>query len=81
VWSVEVATADGVPVEGATLELESWMPDDDRPIQPQPRVSADLGAGQYRVAGLRFDRRGWWNVRLRIEGDSGTDSLAFNLVR
>jgi YtkA-like protein len=81
VWNVEVASADGVPVEGAILALESWMPDHDRPIRPQPRVSGDLGVGRYRVAGLRFERRGWWNVRLRIDGRAGTDSLAFNLVR
>ena len=81
VWNVEVATTDGIPVEGAALALASWMPDHAGPIRPQPRVSGDLGAGRYRIAGLRFDRRGWWNVRLRIEGGSGTDSLAFNLVR
>jgi len=37
----------------------------------------DRALGHYRVDGLRFDRRGWWNVRLNIAVPGGTDSLAF----
>lgn len=80
-WVVEVRTATGLPVEHATLALESWMPDDDAVRASRAHVAADLGAGRYRIDGLRFDRRGWWNVRLQVVGSSGTDSLAFNLVR
>lgn len=80
VWTLVVRTAAGAPVEGAALALESWMPDDDRVAATRPRATAYLGHGRYRIEGLRFDRRGWWNVRLRISAASGTDSLAFNLI-
>ena len=80
-WTVEVRTASGAAVEDATLALESWTPDDDRVPATRPRVTAHLGAGRYRVDGLRFEQRGWWNVRLQITAPGGTDSLAFNLVR
>jgi len=79
-WTVEVRTAAGTPVEGAVLELESWMPDSEGVSAPRPRVTANEGAGRYRIDGLRFDRRGWWNVKLRISAPAGTDSLAFNLI-
>jgi hypothetical protein len=79
-WIVEVRTASGAPVEGAALALESWMPDDSSAGTTPPRLTQELGSGRYRVEGLRFDRRGWWNVRLRISAASVTDSLAFNLV-
>lgn len=80
VWTVEIRTAAGLPVEGASLALESWMPDDESVSVTRPRTTAELGGGRYRVAGLRFGGRGWWNVRLRVSGAGVTDSLAFNLV-
>ena len=56
------------------------MPDDPAGVT-HPRVTGYLGQGRYRVEGLRFDRRGWWNVKLQIASGSGTDSLAFNVIR
>lgn len=78
-WTVEVRTAAGALVSGAALELERWMPDEPRVRVERPRATVDP-SGRYRIEGLRFDRRGWWNVRLRISAPVGTDSLAFNLV-
>jgi hypothetical protein len=79
-WTLEVRTASGTPVPGASLALESAMPDDGRVAATHPRVT-ELAGGQYRVDGLRLDRSGWWNVKLAISAATGSDSLAFNLVR
>ncbi|HUQ83949.1 MAG TPA: FixH family protein [Gemmatimonadaceae bacterium] len=80
-WVIEVQTATGRPVENAALSVESWMPDNDAVRATHPRVTGYFGAGRYHVEGLRFDHRGWWNVRLQVVGAAGTDSLAFNIVR
>jgi hypothetical protein len=77
--TVEIRTAANAPVEGALLALESWMPDDETMRVAHPRGIAELGRGVYRVDGLRFDSRGWWNLRLRISAAGVTDSLAFNV--
>jgi hypothetical protein len=79
-WTIEIQTASGTRVPNASLALESWMPDEERFVAVHPRVS-ELAEGRYRVDGLRLDRPGWWNVKLAISAASGTDSLAFNLVR
>jgi len=79
-WTIEIQTASGTRISRASLALESWMPDDERVATTHPRVT-ELAEGRYRVDGLRLDRPGWWNVRLAISAASGTDSLAFNLVR
>jgi hypothetical protein len=79
-WTIEIQTASGTHAPNASLALESWMPDDERVVAMHPRVT-ELGDGRYRVDGLRFDRHGWWNVKLAISAAAGTDSLAFNLVR
>ncbi|HJQ54630.1 MAG TPA: FixH family protein [Gemmatimonadaceae bacterium] len=78
-WMVEVRAFSGMPVGGATLTLKCWMPDDPEAGTSLPKVT-EIGGGRYRVEGMRFDRRGWWNLKLRISGAAGTDSLAFNLV-
>ena len=79
-WTIEIQTASGMRVPNASLTLESWMPDDARIVAGHPRVS-ELAEGRYRVDGLRLDRPGWWNIKLAISAASGTDSLAFNVVR
>ncbi|HEU4700046.1 MAG TPA: FixH family protein [Gemmatimonadales bacterium] len=80
-WTLELRDAQGRPVEGAALALESWMPEEERVAAAQPRVAAELGGGRYRVEGLDFERGGWWNVKLAIAAPAaGRDSLAFNLV-
>jgi hypothetical protein len=81
VWVVEIRTMRDAPVEGATLAVESWMPDDARSRATTARVTTYLGEGRYRVEGLRLDGRGWRNVRLGVVAPNGTDSLAFNLIR
>jgi hypothetical protein len=78
--TVEVRTAADAPVEGASLALETWRPDDENVRIQRPRAIAELGRGFYRVEGLRFDSRGWWNLRLQISAAGLTDSLAFNVV-
>ena len=78
-WTLSVTTATGTPVEHASLSFVSWMPDANI-TGPRPRVTRELGGGRYQVDGLRFDRAGWWNVRLRISSAVTIDSLAFNLV-
>ena len=79
-WTIEIRTLADAPVEGASLALESWMPDDETVSAVRPRAIAELGGGFYRVEGLRFDSHGWWNLRLQISAAGMTDSLAFNMI-
>ena len=74
-----IRNAAGISQEHASLLVESWMPDDSA-SGSRSYATRELGAGRYRVEGLRFDRQGWWNVRLRVAAAGATDSLAFNLV-
>ena len=78
--TVAIRTAADSPVEGAVLALESWMPDDETVRVARSAAIQEVGGGLYRVEGLRFASRGWWNLRLRISRAGLTDSLAFNVV-
>lgn len=79
-WTVHVRTADGAVVDGAALALEGWMPDDSSVVPVRGDVVA-RGGGEYRIAAMRLERAGWWNVRVQVASASGIDSLAFNFVR
>jgi hypothetical protein len=78
--TVEIRTVADAPVEGALLELESRMPDDESVSVARSPAIQEIGGGLYRVEGLRFHSRGWWNLKLQISTRGMTDSLAFNLV-
>jgi hypothetical protein len=80
-WMVEIRTADGAMVDGAAIELEGWMPDDSTVTSVRAAKVASRGHGEYRVASMKLERTGWWNVRAKITSERGIDSLAFNLVR
>jgi hypothetical protein len=79
-WMLELRTADGRSVEDAVLRIESRMPESGVQAPVRPRIHRDLGEGFYLVGDIRFDRMGWWNLKVDISGRAGTDSLAFNLI-
>ncbi|HET7189579.1 MAG TPA: FixH family protein [Gemmatimonadaceae bacterium] len=67
-------------VSHATVSAEAWMPETGQRSAVRPTVTY-VGGGDYRIDDLRFDRAGWWNVALVIDGRAGTDSVAFNVIR
>ncbi len=78
-WTVRLETLAGESVSAARVEVDAYMPESAERLQPSP-VARYLGAGQYKIEGLRFSKRGWWNVGLAVHYSGGTDSLAFNLI-
>jgi hypothetical protein len=80
-WAVQVRTAAGVPVDGAVLSLEASMPGDATVSPVFPTTVEERDSGEYTVDGMQLERQGWWNIRVTVSSASGTDSLAFNLIR
>jgi hypothetical protein len=76
---VELRTASGAPVEGALLRIDGGMPQHGHGLPTAPRVTAALGGGAYRAEGLRFNMRGWWELKLHVDAPAGRDSVVFNL--
>ena len=78
-WIVHVEAADGTPVTGASIAMDGGMPIHDHGLPTAPRVTAELGGGDYRLEGVRFQMPGHWVVELAIDAAPGTDSVAFDL--
>jgi hypothetical protein len=75
-----VTDADGHPVDGATIAIDGGMPQHGHGLPTRPRVTRNLGAGLYEIAGVRFNMGGWWEFSLDITGSVGSDKVTFNLA-
>lgn len=76
---VGVVDADGRGVEGATLAIDGGMPEHGHGLPTRPRMTRALGAGAYEVEGVRFNMGGWWELKVMIMSERGTDTVTFNL--
>ncbi|MEL7185279.1 MAG: FixH family protein, partial [Pseudomonadota bacterium] len=78
-WILHVETASGEPVEGATIEVDGGMPEHDHGLPTKPRVTEELGGGDYRLDGLRFHMRGYWEIVVTISTDDGLSKITLPL--
>lgn len=68
-WILHVETDGGDPVEGAEIEADGGMPAHDHGLPTRPRVTEELGDGDYRLDGVRFHMSGYWEMVISIKGD------------
>jgi hypothetical protein len=78
-WTLHLETADGAPVNVATVAVDGGMPQHGHGLPTKPRVTRPLGDGDHAVEGMKFNMGGWWVVKFRVSSTAGTDSLLFNV--
>lgn len=78
-WQLHV-TADGAPVTGAAISVLGGMPAHDHGLPTSPRITQELGAGTYRLDGMRFHMRGEWEVMIEIKANGTTDTVVVRLT-
>ena len=79
-WTVELKTADGKPVDGASVAINGGMPQHGHGLPTAPQVTRNLGEGRYLVEGMKFNMPGWWTIEVEVGGPAGRDETVFNLV-
>jgi hypothetical protein len=79
-WTLHVETADGQPVENATIGVDGDMPQHGHGLPTQPRVTKNLGNGDYLVDGMKFQMGGWWLMDFSITANGATDAVHFNMM-
>ena len=65
-WILHLESADGVPIKNASVEVIGGMPEHDHGLPTQPRVTEELGNGDYRLDGMRFHMRGYWEITVTV---------------
>ena len=78
-WTLHLETTSGQPVHGAQIAVDGGMPQHRHGLPTKPRVTRELGNGDYLVEGMKFNMGGWWVVKFRVATDAGRDSIVFNL--
>lgn len=79
-WTLHVATADGQPIEGATITVDGDMPQHGHGMPTQPLVTQELGGGNYLVEGMKFQMGGWWVIDFTVTANGSSDKVSFNLL-
>lgn len=78
-WILHVESADGVPVENAKIEVSGGMPEHDHGLPTHPRITEELGNGDYRLDGIRFHMRGYWEITVTVITEQGSSVVVIPL--
>ncbi|HEU0202753.1 MAG TPA: FixH family protein [Burkholderiaceae bacterium] len=79
-WTLHVETADGRAVTDAAVKVDGDMPQHLHGLPTRPRVTRNLGNGDYLVEGVKFQMGGWWVVEFTITAGGRTDVAKFNVM-
>lgn len=79
-WQLTLTTKAGAPVEYAAVDISGGMVRNTHGLPTSPQVTDYLGQGRYRIDGVKFSMRGWWQLRLTVSAAQGSDSVVFNIV-
>lgn len=78
-WILHVESLDGAPVENAEILVSGGMPEHDHGLPTRPRVTTELGGGDYRLDGMRFHMRGYWEIEVTVVTDQGSTVIMIPL--
>jgi hypothetical protein len=79
-WTLHIETADGRPVEDARVMVEGDMPEHKHGLPTTPKVTQNLGNGDYLVEGMKFNMPGLWELTFTVTAADGSDAATFELV-
>lgn len=74
-----VSDPQGRPIDDAAIEVDGGMPEHGHGLPTHPRVTRSLGSGAYEVEGVKFNMRGWWEMKFAIASAAGADTVVFNI--
>jgi hypothetical protein len=79
-WEMKLTNAKGEAVPNAHFQIAGGMPQHNHGLPTQPMVTKDHGDGRYLIEGMKFSMTGWWELRITVETDKGTDIATFNTI-
>lgn len=79
-WTFHVETQDGEPVVGATISATGGMPLHNHGLPTDPKMTEDLGDGDYRFEGFRFHMNGDWELSVTVDLNGRRDTVVIPLT-
>lgn len=78
-WVLHVESGDGAPVEKARITVTGGMPEHDHGLPTRPRVTRELGDGDYLLEGMRFHMGGYWEIEITVVTAKGSNVVVIPL--
>lgn len=76
-WTLHIETDDGNPVTDAEIVIDGGMPEHNHGFPTAPRVTENLGEGDYLLEGMRFNMGGVWVLTLEVSSGGLSDTVTF----
>ena len=78
-WTLHLETPEGVAIDGAQIGVYGDMPAHRHGLPTRPKVTENLGGGDYLIEGVKFTMPGRWQLLLIITADGKRDKAKFNV--
>ncbi len=78
-WILHITAANGEPVTGAEVSVSGGMPEHNHGLPTRPRVTREIGEGNYRLEGMRFHMAGDWEIVVTIATADGQQIVTLPL--
>lgn len=78
-WVIRIRNPKGVPIDDAKVSVDGGMPEHDHGLPTTPKVTRQLGNGEYLLEGLKFHMHGWWQISFSISISGVKDSVVIDL--
>ena len=78
-WTVHLEYPDGKAIENAKIGVYGGMPMHKHGLPTKPRMTENLGGGDYTIDGIKFSMSGRWELLLIITVDGKRDKAKFNI--
>lgn len=78
-WTLHLETPEGVAIDGAQIGVYGDMPAHRHGLPTRPKVTENLGGGDYLIEGVKFTMPGRWQLILIITADGKRDKAKFKV--
>jgi cytochrome c peroxidase len=79
-WVIKLRTKSGEPFQPTQLAIMGGMPGHGHGLPSNPRVTREIGVGEYLVEGMLFSMSGEWRVVVGVVGPTGPDKIQINVA-
>lgn len=74
-WIIHVEASNGKFVEDAKIAVYGGMPKHKHGLPTAPRVTQNIGNGDYIIEGIKFSMSGQWEIWLNIRASGKIDKI------
>lgn len=79
-WQITLTSPTGHPITHAQIAVDGGMPQHGHGLPTRPQVTPLAVDGTYLMEGMKFSMSGWWEIKLAIQADGGSDKVTFNTM-